>query len=100
MTPAGSLWDRYVTAAAHDVEQLVTLGDPDEIRGGDPARLGGLAHVAFRLGLSSSLIGAADVAQLAFATERALDHVAAGRLAPDARRTVASAIRTLHDAVA
>jgi chemotaxis protein histidine kinase CheA/ActR/RegA family two-component response regulator len=94
-----TMWERYVASAVHDAEQLVTLGDPDELRAGDPSKLGGLAHVAFRLGLSSSLIGAADVAALAFATERALDHVAAGRLAPDARSTVASAIRTLHDAV-
>jgi chemotaxis protein histidine kinase CheA/ActR/RegA family two-component response regulator len=93
-----TLWERYVASASHDVAQLVVLGDPDELKT-DPAKIAGLAHVAFRLGLSSSLIGAADVALLAFAAEQALDFVAAGRLPVDARGTVSSALRTLHDAV-
>ncbi len=87
-----TLWDRYVEGAAHDAALLAAAAV-------DPAAAAGLAHVAFRLGLSSLLIGADDVADLALAAERALDAVADGRAAPATHAPIAAALATLNDAV-
>ena len=78
-----TLWDRYVDGAVHDTALLL-----DGFPGG-----AGLAHVAFRLGLSSLLIGAQEIGQLAFALERAIDG-----LTPAAESTVRAAIATLAEA--
>ncbi len=61
-----ALWTQFVAAGLADASALA-----DAI--GDPARLGSMAHLAFRVGLSSMLIGAEEVGQLALAIERALD---------------------------
>jgi chemotaxis protein histidine kinase CheA len=87
-----TVWDRYVESASRDVELLA--GTPVEAQ-----VAAGLAHVAFRIGLSSLLIGAEDVSRLALAAERALDAVADGRAASDARGTIILGLETLRDAV-
>lgn len=87
-----TLWDRYLEGAAHDAAVLAGTAV-------DPAAAAGLAHVAFRIGLSSLLIGADDVAELALAAERALDAVADGRAAPATHAPIAAALATLNDAV-
>ncbi len=86
-----TVWDHYVEHASHDVQILATTAV-------EAAGASGLAHVAFRLGLSSLLIGADDVAELALAAERALDALADGR-APGAAAAIAAALATLRDAV-
>ncbi|MBA3462838.1 MAG: response regulator [Deltaproteobacteria bacterium] len=60
------LWQRFVAAGVADTE---VLADAVET----PDQLAGLAHLAFRIGLSSLLIGAEEVGRLALAIEGALD---------------------------
>ena len=82
-----TLWDRYVDGAVHDTgllrDGVVASGD----------RAAGLAHVAFRLGLSSILMGANELGHLAFAIERGLD----GRT-PAIEPALREAIATLAEA--
>jgi len=62
------LWDQFVAAAGADAAVLVEAA-------GDAARLRALAQRAFRIGLSSLLLGADDVGRLAIAIERAIDRM-------------------------
>ncbi len=88
-----AVWDRYVEGASHDAALLAeVLAQPEPV-------LGGLAHVAFRLALSSLMIGAEDVGRLALALERALDLVAAGPHDAAIWATTCAGIGTLRDAV-
>ncbi|MBA3540223.1 MAG: response regulator [Deltaproteobacteria bacterium] len=59
--------------------------------------LGGLAHVAFRLGMSSLLIGVDDVGRLALAIERALEAV--DQANEEAWSVVRASIATLDGAI-
>lgn len=92
------LWQRFVIAGVQDAAVLAdALGEPQaasELRAGD---LGGFAHVAFRIGLSSMLIGADDLGRLALMIERGLDRDQqdAGSWA-----AISAAIVTLRDAFA
>ncbi len=80
LVPAGvAAWGRFVEAASLDVAAL------DEGIGalpGDaaPGRAADLAQRAFRVGLSSLLVGAEEVGRLALAVEQALDRVVSGDL--------------------
>lgn len=80
-----TLWDRYVDGAVHDTALLLD-GFPDGA---------GLAHVAFRLGLSSLLIGAPEIGQLAFAIERGIDGTADADIVRAAITTLAEAAQQL-----
>lgn len=60
------LWQRFVAAGVADTALLADAA-------GKPAELPALAHLAFRIGLSSLLIGAEEVGRLALAIERAID---------------------------
>jgi len=60
------LWQRFVAAGVVDTALLAEAA-------GKPAELPALAHLAFRIGLSSLLIGAEEVGRLALAIERAID---------------------------
>jgi two-component system chemotaxis sensor kinase CheA len=90
VTDGAALWDRFVAAGVHDAALLVTATSD-----GDPAQRASLAHVAFRLGLSSMLIGADDLGRLALSIERGL-----GRESLDAAawEAVGGAIATLREA--
>ncbi|HEV7557454.1 MAG TPA: Hpt domain-containing protein, partial [Kofleriaceae bacterium] len=63
----------------------------------DPIRLAELAHIAFRLGLSSIAIGAEDVGKLALAAERVLDRTQT--FVPGAWPVVSAAISDLGHAL-
>jgi two-component system chemotaxis sensor kinase CheA len=90
------LWDRFVAAGVHDSEVLAAAVDRSSRSfGADDA---GLGHLAFRIGLSSLLIGAEDVGKLALATEPHLDRAAEGALDDDAWIALRDAILTLRDA--
>ncbi len=80
-----TLWDRYVDGAVHDTALLLD-GFPHGA---------GLAHVAFRLGLSSLLIGAPEIGQLAFAIERGIDGAADRAVVKAAIETIAEAAQQL-----
>lgn len=80
-----TLWDRFVDGAVHD-SGLLLDGYPHGT---------GLAHVAFRLGLSSLLIGAPDLGALAFAIERAIDAKAPAETTKAAIETLAEAAQQL-----
>ncbi|CAN5890915.1 hybrid sensor histidine kinase/response regulator [soil metagenome] len=68
------LWERFVAAGVVDSQVLADeLGVAERAKAVAPDRLGGLAHVAFRIGLSALLIGAEEVGRLALAIEHALD---------------------------
>ena len=86
-------WSRFVEAASADVSAL------DEGIGalpGDaaPAHLAHLAQRAFRIGLSSLLVGADEVGRLALAIEQALDRAAAGDLPTPAAADLLAAPRS------
>jgi len=90
------LWQVFVATSGGDAVRLAeSLADPRAAAAVDADRLGGLAHVAFRIGLSSLLIGADDLGRLALTIERALDRD--GLDAP-AWETISAAIATLRDA--
>ncbi|NUP10519.1 MAG: response regulator [Polyangiaceae bacterium] len=103
MTSAASAmesWRTYVAAASEDVR---TLDDGiGMLEGGaEPFRMSSLAHVAFRVGLSSLLVGAEEVGRLALAVERALDVASAGAMPLDVVVDALAAPRTaLRDAMA
>ena len=81
-----ALWTQFVAAGLAD---STTLADAI----GNAERLGSLAHLAFRVGLSSMLIGAEEVGVLALAIERALDRENTAGTEP-----VTSAVAMLHAA--
>ena len=95
-TPATSsgvaAWNRYVEAASGDVfaldEGIAALGT-DAV----PARAADLAQRAFRIGLSSLLVGADEVGRLSLAMEQALDRVVSGELAQGAAAALLAAPR-------
>ena len=85
-----ALWDDFVARAGADAAALADAA-------GDPARLAGLGQLAFRIGLSSLLLGAEDIARLAIAIERAIEQAAAtGGVSSE----LAAAIATLGAAFA
>lgn len=81
-----ALWTQFVAAGLADATSLT-----DAV--GNAERLGSLAHLAFRIGLSSMLIGADEVGVLALAIERALDRENTAGTEP-----VTSAVAMLHAA--
>ena len=84
-----TLWDQFVLGAGADAARLADAM-------GDAARLAPLGQLAFRIGLSSLLLGAEDVGRLAIAVERGIDRTAAGA---EVAAELAAAIATLHDAL-
>jgi chemotaxis protein histidine kinase CheA len=90
------LWDRFVAAGVHDANTLATAIDRSSRSFG--AEDAGLGHVAFRIGLSSLLIGAEDVGKLALATEGHLDRAAEGTLDDASWSALRDAVLTLRDA--
>jgi len=60
------LWQRFVAAGVADTARLAAAAD-------NAAELPALGHLAFRIGLSSLLIGAEEVGRLSLAIERAID---------------------------
>jgi two-component system chemotaxis sensor kinase CheA len=94
-----TLWDQFVASAGADAEALAGATR-------DAGRLAALGHLAFRIGLSSLLLGAEDVGRLAIAIEHAIDRTAgagtagAGTVGAGTVVTVelGAAIATLHDA--
>jgi chemotaxis protein histidine kinase CheA/ActR/RegA family two-component response regulator len=96
------VWGRYVEAAVRDTgsldDDVGALPPTAEL---DRGRCRRLAQVAFRLGMSSLLVGAEDVAGLALAAERALDRLADGAIDPATGLPVLGpAVTTLRHAVA
>jgi two-component system chemotaxis sensor kinase CheA len=89
MTDATTMWDQFVVRAGADAATLVGATH-------DAVRLAPLGHLAFRIGLSSLLLGAEDVGRLALAIEHAIDRTGAG--APIGGE-LAAAIATLSDAL-
>lgn len=90
------LWQVFVTTGGVDAIALsAALGDPRAAETVPADRLGGLGHIAFRIGLSSLLIGADDLGRLALAIERALARDVLDAAAWD---SVSAAIGTLRDA--
>ncbi|HEX2689603.1 MAG TPA: chemotaxis protein CheA, partial [Kofleriaceae bacterium] len=85
-----TLWDQFVTSAGDDAAALA--GDA-----GDAARLAALGHIAFRIGLSSLLLGVEDVGRLAIAIEHAIDRMAVPGAAMPTE--LGAAIATLRDAL-
>ncbi|MCB9574835.1 MAG: protein-glutamate O-methyltransferase CheR [Kofleriaceae bacterium] len=92
-----SLWDTFVAAAVHDAALL-----DDDVAGAlGASACGGLAHVAFRLRLSSLLVSAEDVGRLALALERGLDAIDGGAVeVAAAAPAVIAAAATLRQAIA
>ncbi len=89
-----ALWERFVAAGVADSAILADeLGTAERATTIAADRLGGLAHVAFRIGLSALLIGAEEVGKLALAIEHALDREGSASSAP-----VISAIGALRAA--
>jgi two-component system chemotaxis sensor kinase CheA len=64
-----ALWEQYVASASADAAALADAA-------GDAVRLRTLGQLAFRIGLSSLLLGAEDVGRLALAIEHAIDRAA------------------------
>ncbi|HEU0034374.1 MAG TPA: response regulator [Kofleriaceae bacterium] len=87
-----TLWDEFVAGSGRDAALIASALHATT----DPAELGGLAHVAFRIGLSCLGIGAEPIGKLALAIERAFDRVKA--LDPSARKALDEAVATLHAA--
>ena len=93
-TTSAALWDRFVAMAGGDAAVLAEAA-------GDRARLQALGQLAFRIGLSSLLLGAEDVGRLAIAIERAIDRIAGGgaeRGDETAGGELAAAIAALREA--
>ncbi|MFN0253300.1 MAG: response regulator [Kofleriaceae bacterium] len=90
------LWDRFVAAGVHDANILAAAVDRGSRSFG--AEDAGLGHLAFRLGLSSLLIGAEDVGKLALATEPYLDRAMDGVLDDDTWIALRDAVLVLRDA--
>ncbi|MFO0588024.1 MAG: response regulator [Polyangiaceae bacterium] len=71
-------WNRYVASASADVA-TIEQGIPALLAGG-ASLAADLGRLAFRVGLSSLLVGADEVGRLALAIEGALDAARAGKL--------------------
>lgn len=71
------MWDRFVETATADVAEI-DAGIAALAPGPSQEQAAALAHRAFRVGLSSLLVGADEVGRLALAIEQALDRVASG----------------------
>ncbi|HEY4179179.1 MAG TPA: response regulator [Kofleriaceae bacterium] len=92
----GVLWDKFVAAGVLDSEALAAAIErsarsfgPDE---------GAMGHLAFRIGMSSLLIGAEDVGRLALATESLLDRAASEALDDATWTALRDGVLTLRDA--
>ena len=96
MSEHAILWDRFVAAGVHDANVLAAAVDRSS-RTFSPEDAG-LGHLAFRIGLSSLLIGAEDVGRLALATEPHLDRAIDGTIDDDAWLALRDAVLTLRDA--
>ncbi len=96
MSEHAILWDRFVAAGVHDSSVLAAAVDRSSRS--LSAEDAGLGHLAFRIGLSSLLIGAEDVGKLALATEAHLDRAADGALDDEAWIALRDAVLTLRDA--
>jgi len=94
-------WERYVAAGVRDASALDHgIGALVASAPVDARRTDALAQIAFRLGMSSLLVGAEDVARLALALERALDLLGSGDIDAGAGLpTVASSANTLRQAL-
>jgi two-component system, chemotaxis family, sensor kinase CheA len=93
-------WNRFVSAAAHDVRALDD-GISTLEKNLTPKLLSALGQAAFRVGLSSLLVGAEEVGRLALSIERALDLVALGELsAADAASVLTAPREALSGALA
>jgi chemotaxis protein histidine kinase CheA/CheY-like chemotaxis protein/predicted RNA-binding Zn ribbon-like protein len=106
MTAGAALWDQFVAGAGADAIALAEAT-------GDAVQLRALGQRAFRIALSSLLLGADDVGRLAIAIERAIDRIGepvgddgepAGAAdsaseAASAPAELAAAIRALHAAL-
>jgi len=98
-------WNRFVESAARDVfaldEGIAALaagaarddGSAAVAAGAPTETAASLAQRAFRVGLSSLLVGADEVGRLALAIEQALDGVASGGLAIATAATLLAAPR-------
>ncbi len=90
------LWHVFVTTGGADASALAAaLGDPRSAEKVPAEQLGGLGQIAFRLGLSSLLIGAEELGRLALAIERSFGR---DKLEGAAWDSISAAIVTLHDA--
>src|SRR5262245_37902326 len=87
---SSTLWEQYVASAGADAAALAAARDRE--------RLSSLGQLAFRIGLSSLLLGADDVGRLALAVERAIDRIAGGAVDDAALADLGAAIATLHEA--
>ena len=96
MSDHAILWDRFVAAGVHDSSVLAAALDRSSRS--FSAEHAGLGHLAFRIGLSSLLIGAEDVGSLALAIEPHLDRAADGALDDDAWIALRDAVLVLRDA--
>ncbi|HSS02769.1 MAG TPA: response regulator [Kofleriaceae bacterium] len=97
---AAALWDDYVLRAGADATALADAASLSETTG-DATRLAALGQLAFRIGLSSLLLGAEDVGRLALAIEHAIDRTVdrpAGEGSPGVTPELDAAISTLRDA--
>ncbi|HEX3478306.1 MAG TPA: response regulator [Kofleriaceae bacterium] len=106
MTTGAALWEQFVAGAGADAIALAEAT-------GDAVQLRALGQRAFRIALSSLLLGADDVGQLAIAIERAIERIGepvgdAGEPAgapgseadaAGAPAELAAAIRALHAAL-
>ena len=93
---SATLWEQFVARAGADAAALAAASD-------DATRLTALGQLAFRIGLSSLLLGAEDVGRLAIAIEQAIDraaqHATDGTMtADDVSLELHAAITTLQDA--
>ena len=96
MTDGEVLWNAFVAVSGKDAAQLAReLADPAAARRADPARL---AHVAFRIALSSLLMGAEDVGKLALGAEQALARAREGGLDDAGWSALCGAVATLQAA--
>ncbi|HEX3759903.1 MAG TPA: hypothetical protein VHW23_14410, partial [Kofleriaceae bacterium] len=98
MTAGAALWEQFVAGAGADA---AALADAVADAVADAAGLRALGQRAFRIGLSSLLLGADDVGRLAIAIEHAIDRIG-GRSdggEDGAPAELAAAIGALHAAL-
>ena len=82
------LWDQFVVQAGADAAALAGAA-------ADASRLAAIGRIAFRIAMSSLLLGADDVGRLALAIEHAIDRAATAGIVT---AELAAAIATLRDA--
>jgi two-component system chemotaxis sensor kinase CheA len=96
VTGGEALWTEFVAVAGRDADELgreLGTGEAARRAGGD--RLGELAQLAFRVAMSSLLMGAEDVGRLALAAEQAIERARAGSLDDAGWSALSGAIATL-----